>query len=65
MAKLLLLFIIVLMVIALFTRAVVIRRVLWTIVALSVLYSILKLTGAIEAMAPDRMGYLDTLIASI
>ena len=30
------------------------RRVLWVLAGLAILYTILKLTGVIEAMAPDR-----------
>ena len=30
------------------------RRVLWVLAGLALLYTILKLTGVIDAMAPDR-----------
>jgi hypothetical protein len=30
------------------------RRVLWVLAALAILYTLLKLTGGIEALAPDR-----------
>ena len=30
------------------------RRVLWVLAALAILYTILKLTGGIEALVPDR-----------
>ena len=30
------------------------RRVLWVLAALAILYTILKLTGVIDAMVPDR-----------
>jgi hypothetical protein len=30
------------------------RKVLWVLAALAILYTILKLTGGIEALAPDR-----------
>lgn len=42
--------------VALVTRATAPRRVLWVLAALMLLYTILKLTGVIDAMAPDRMG---------
>lgn len=32
------------------------RRILWVLAALAILYTILKLTGAIDAVAPDRSG---------
>ena len=41
------------------------RRVLWVLAGLALLYTILKLTGVIDAMAPDReLGYSDTLFSS-
>ena len=40
------------------------RRVLWVLAGLALLYTILKLTGVIDAMAPDRMGYSDTLFST-
>jgi hypothetical protein len=30
------------------------RRVLWVLAGLALLYTVLKLTGVIDAMAPDR-----------
>jgi hypothetical protein len=36
------------------------RRVLWVLAGLAILYIVLKLTGVIDAMAPDRLGYLAT-----
>jgi hypothetical protein len=32
------------------------RRVLWVLAGLALLYTVLKLTGVIDALAPDRMG---------
>jgi len=32
------------------------RRVLWVLAGLAILYIVLKLTGVIDAMAPDRAG---------
>jgi uncharacterized membrane protein YuzA (DUF378 family) len=32
------------------------RRVLWVLAGLAILYTVLKLTGVIDAMAPDRAG---------
>ena len=32
------------------------RRVLWVLAGLAILYTVLKLTGVIDAMAPDRSG---------
>jgi hypothetical protein len=43
---------------AAFTRSRVLVRTLWVLFALAVLYTILKLTGAIEAIAPSRGGVL-------
>jgi hypothetical protein len=38
------------------TRSRVLIRTLWVLLALAVLYTILKLTGVIEAIAPSRTG---------
>jgi len=43
---------------ALLTRAQAARRGLWVVVALVILYAVLKLTGVIEVLAPDRIGVL-------
>ena len=32
------------------------RRVLWVLAGLAILYIVLKLTGVIDAMVPDRTG---------
>lgn len=43
-------------VIALFTRSTRLRRGLWAVLVLMAAYAVLKLTGVIEAVAPDRDG---------
>lgn len=43
-------------VVALFTRSARLRRGLWAILVLMAVYAVLKLTGVIDAMAPDRDG---------
>ncbi len=45
-----------LVVVVLLTRSPLARRALWIVGGLAILYTILKLTGVIEAMAPDRDG---------
>jgi hypothetical protein len=45
-------------VVALITRAKPVLRLLYVILGLMALYAVLKLTGAIEALAPDRTGLL-------
>lgn len=42
--------------IALITRSERARRAFWVLFGLAVLYTILKLTGVIEAFAPERHG---------
>ena len=37
------------------------RRALWVLAGLAVLYVVLKLTGVIDALAPDRSGVLSYL----
>ena len=46
------------------TRSPRVRRVLHVVLAVLAVYAVLKLTGVIEAIAPDRMGYSDTAIAT-
>jgi hypothetical protein len=48
--------IVLLALVAMVTRARGPRRVVWVVLGLMVVYTVLKLTGAIEAMAPDRSG---------
>lgn len=43
-------------VVAYLTRSTLPKRILWAMFAIAVVYTILKATGVIEAMAPDRMG---------
>jgi hypothetical protein len=47
---------VVLLAIAVLTRSRRARRGLWVLGGLAVLYTLLKLTGVIEAIAPDRSG---------
>ena len=47
---------VVLALVALITRAAAARRALWVMFALAALYTVLKLTGVIEDMAPTRYG---------
>jgi threonine/homoserine/homoserine lactone efflux protein len=42
--------------IAILTRSPLARRALWVMGGLAILYTLLKLTGVIEAVAPDRSG---------
>jgi hypothetical protein len=42
--------------VALATRAPATRRVLLVVLAVIVLYAVMKLTGIVDALAPDRMG---------
>jgi hypothetical protein len=56
MLRVLLLFVVCFAVVALITRRPGPRRLLYAFLALMVVYAILKLTGVIDAMAPDRMG---------
>jgi hypothetical protein len=42
--------------VALATRAPATRRVLLVVLAVIMLYAALKLTGVVDALAPDRMG---------
>jgi hypothetical protein len=42
--------------VALATRAPATRRVLLVVLAAIMLYAVLKLTGVVDALAPDRMG---------
>jgi hypothetical protein len=48
--------VIVLLVVAMITRSRNIQRALWVVAGVAVVYTILKLTGVIEAIAPDRDG---------
>jgi hypothetical protein len=50
--------VLVLAIAALLTRGQAARRSLWVVVALVILYAVLKLTGVIEVLAPDRIGVL-------
>ena len=45
-----------LLVLALLTRRETLRRVLYAILGVMVLYAVLKTTGVIDAWAPDRIG---------
>jgi hypothetical protein len=56
MLRLLVIVVVLLAVIALLTRAPTPRRILFALAAFAVIYTILKLTGVIDAMAPDRIG---------
>lgn len=56
MLRLFLLAIVIVAIAALFLRAPRLRLALLCLLALMVLYAVLKLTGVIEAMAPDRIG---------
>lgn len=47
---------VVLLAVAVVTRSRRARRALWVLGGLAVLYTLLKLTGVIEAIAPDRAG---------
>ena len=56
MFRMLFLVAVVLALVALITRAASARRALWVMFALAALYTVLKLTGVIEDMAPTRYG---------
>lgn len=56
MLRLLVIVVVLLAVVALLTRAPAPRRILFVLAAFAVIYTILKLTGVIDAMAPDRIG---------
>jgi hypothetical protein len=50
--------VLVLAIAALLTHGPAARRSLWVVVALVILCAVLKLTGVIEVLAPDRIGVL-------
>ena len=56
MLRILVVIVIILAIVAFVTRAPGLRRVLIAICVAAVIYTILKLTGVIEAMMPDRIG---------
>jgi hypothetical protein len=56
MLRILIVIVIILAIVAFVTRAPGLRRALIAICVAAVIYTILKLTGVIEAMAPDRIG---------
>ncbi len=56
MLRFLIVIVIILAIVAFVTSAPGLRRVLIAIGVAAVIYTILKLTGAIDAMAPDRTG---------
>lgn len=55
MLRFLFLALVALVVATLLTRSPRLRRVLWIVFCLIALYGLLKITGVIEALAPDRM----------
>jgi hypothetical protein len=56
MLRFVLLLLIALALVAVIARAPGARRVLWVALAIVLLYAALKLTGVIDALAPDRTG---------
>jgi hypothetical protein len=44
------------LVVAMITRSRSANRIFWTLLGVSVVYTLLKLSGVIEALAPDRTG---------
>lgn len=56
MLRILFLLVALLLLLALLIKAETLRRVLYVILGLMVTYAVLKTTGAIDAMAPDRIG---------
>jgi len=56
MLRILLLVVALLLLVALMTRADTLRRALYVILGAMALYAVLKATGVIEALAPDRIG---------
>ncbi len=55
MLRLIVLSAVLLFVVAYLTRSPLPRRVLWALAAVAVVYTILKATGVMEAMVPDRI----------
>ncbi len=56
MLRIVLLVVALLLLVALMTRADTLRRALYVILGAMALYAVLKATGVIEALAPDRIG---------
>jgi hypothetical protein len=56
MVRFLILVALVSLVVAMITRSRSANLVFWTMLGIAVLYTLLKLTGVIEAIAPDRNG---------
>lgn len=56
MLRILLLLVALLLLLALLIKAETLRRVLYAILAVMVAYAVLKTTGVIDAVAPDRIG---------
>jgi hypothetical protein len=54
--RLFMLIVLVLVIYAAITRSRAVTRTLWVLFGLAVLYTILKLTGVVEAIAPSRSG---------